>query len=138
VAVGTTSLRVLQTVHDLALAAAPPGTVRTWPETVPGNQPPPVFAGEAVREPVGWRVSGTTRLFLRPPTPVVAAAGLVTNFHLPGSSLLMLVAAFAGERAWREAYALAVSRRLRFYSYGDAMLVLPPGDRPDSPGEGCA
>ena len=56
---------------------------------------------------------------------VAAADGLITNFHLPGSSLLMLVAAFAGEEAWRAAYDEAVSSRLAFYSYGDAMLIRP-------------
>ena len=49
---------------------------------------------------------------------------LVTNFHLPESSLLLLVAAFAGRELMREAYRQAVAARYRFYSYGDAMLVL--------------
>jgi S-adenosylmethionine:tRNA ribosyltransferase-isomerase len=50
--------------------------------------------------------------------------GLITNFHLPKSSLLFLVCAFAGLERTREAYRLAVSRKYRFYSYGDAMLIL--------------
>ncbi|MFN2371434.1 MAG: S-adenosylmethionine:tRNA ribosyltransferase-isomerase [Candidatus Krumholzibacteriia bacterium] len=56
---------------------------------------------------------------------MTGADGLLTNFHLPGSSLLMLVAAVAGDPAWRRAYAHAVAACLRFYSYGDCMLVLP-------------
>jgi S-adenosylmethionine:tRNA ribosyltransferase-isomerase len=50
--------------------------------------------------------------------------GLMTNFHLPQSSLLMLVAAFAGRERVLAAYRHAVAERYRFYSYGDAMLVL--------------
>jgi S-adenosylmethionine:tRNA ribosyltransferase-isomerase len=61
---------------------------------------------------------------------VDAADGLLTNFHLPESSLLMLVAAFTGESSWRLAYHEAVARGLRFYSYGDAMLILPPDAAP--------
>jgi len=62
---------------------------------------------------------------------VTAVDGLLTNFHLPDSSLLMLIAATAGDAAWRAAYSHAVSTGMRFYSYGDAMLLLPPdeGDR---------
>jgi S-adenosylmethionine:tRNA ribosyltransferase-isomerase len=51
-------------------------------------------------------------------------SGLLTNFHLPKSSLLMLVAAFAGRERVLEAYRHAVAQRYRFYSYGDAMLVI--------------
>jgi S-adenosylmethionine:tRNA ribosyltransferase-isomerase len=50
--------------------------------------------------------------------------GLVTNFHLPKSSLLMLVAAFAGTTKVLSAYHHAIASRYRFYSYGDAMLIL--------------
>ncbi|HHH41839.1 MAG TPA: tRNA preQ1(34) S-adenosylmethionine ribosyltransferase-isomerase QueA, partial [Chloroflexi bacterium] len=49
---------------------------------------------------------------------------LITNFHLPRSTLLMLVAAFAGLDLIRRAYAEAIARRYRFYSFGDAMLIL--------------
>jgi S-adenosylmethionine:tRNA ribosyltransferase-isomerase len=49
---------------------------------------------------------------------------LQTNFHLPRSSLLALVAAFAGVELMREAYCFAIAERFRFYSYGDAMLIL--------------
>ena len=48
---------------------------------------------------------------------------LVTNFHLPGSSLIMLVSAFAGLSATMRAYAEAIAQKYRFYSYGDAMLI---------------
>jgi S-adenosylmethionine:tRNA ribosyltransferase-isomerase len=67
---------------------------------------------------------GETRLFIRPPyTPRVVDA-LLTNFHLPRGSLLMLVAAFAGRERVLAAYAEALRRGFRFYSYGDAMLII--------------
>jgi S-adenosylmethionine:tRNA ribosyltransferase-isomerase len=74
---------------------------------------------------------GETRLFIRPGFVFRAIDGLVTNFHLPGSTLLMLVAAFAGRETVLAAYAHAVAQRYRFFSYGDAMLVWPaPAARP--------
>jgi len=68
---------------------------------------------------------GETRLFLKPGSAFRAIDGLVTNFHLPRSSLLVLVAAFLGREATLAAYAHAIEAGYRFYSYGDAMLVLP-------------
>jgi S-adenosylmethionine:tRNA ribosyltransferase-isomerase len=91
VAVGTTSVRVLETV-------AASGPVRPW--------------------------LGETELFIYPPYEFRAVDALVTNFHLPRSTLLLLVAAFAGVDLLCRAYKTAVERAYRFYSYGDAMLVL--------------
>ncbi|HUK35389.1 MAG TPA: tRNA preQ1(34) S-adenosylmethionine ribosyltransferase-isomerase QueA [Vicinamibacterales bacterium] len=67
--------------------------------------------------------SGTTDLFIYPGFEFRVVNGLLTNFHLPASSLIMLVAAFAGRDALMSAYADAIAHRYRFYSYGDAMLV---------------
>ncbi len=67
---------------------------------------------------------GTTSLFLRPPHTFLAVDRLITNFHLPRSTLLMLVAAFGGYDAVMAAYREAVAREYRFYSFGDAMVVL--------------
>jgi S-adenosylmethionine:tRNA ribosyltransferase-isomerase len=67
---------------------------------------------------------GETRLFIRPGHGFQLIDGLITNFHLPKSSLLMLVSAFAGREQVLRAYSEAVERRYRFYSYGDAMLVI--------------
>ncbi len=67
---------------------------------------------------------GSTDLFLRPGSRWRVVDALLTNFHLPRSSLLLLVAAFAGREAVLRAYAEAVREGYRFYSYGDAMLVL--------------
>ena len=91
VAVGTTCVRVLETVSDDS------GVV------VPGE--------------------GATRLFIRPPHHFRAVDLLVTNFHLPCSTLLMLVSALAGREKVLAAYEEAIRERYRFYSYGDAMLI---------------
>jgi S-adenosylmethionine:tRNA ribosyltransferase-isomerase len=82
---------------------------------------------EAVARAHGGAVvpgAGTTDLFIHPGFEFRAIAGLLTNFHLPQSSLLMLVSAFAGRERVLRAYQAAVAERYRFYSYGDAMLVL--------------
>jgi len=68
--------------------------------------------------------SGWTRKYIVPPYRFQAVDALITNFHLPRTTLLLLVAAFAGEERLRETYAHAVRERYRFYSYGDAMLVV--------------
>ena len=94
VAIGTTSLRLLET------AAAETGEIRP-------------FAGE-------------TRLFILPGYRFRAIDLLVTNFHLPRSSLLMLVAALAGLDPIKAAYAHAIANRYRFFSYGDACLIERP------------
>lgn len=94
VAVGTTTARVLETQADGAGAR-------------------PVRAGR-----------GVTDLFVRPGHRFRAADALLTNFHLPRSSLLLLVAAFAGRERVLAAYREAIRAGYRFYSYGDAMLIL--------------
>ena len=91
VAIGTTSLRLLETAAD------PDGKVRP-------------FRGE-------------TELFILPGYRFRAVDALLTNFHLPRSTLFMLTCAFAGTERMRAAYAHAVSARYRFYSYGDACLL---------------
>jgi len=68
--------------------------------------------------------SGETRIFIRPPYEFRAIDRLITNFHLPRSTLVMLVAAFAGYDLTMRAYQEAVGERYRLYSYGDAMVVL--------------
>jgi len=102
IAVGTTVVRSLETA-----AAAAGGTGR-------------------VRELAPYQ--GATRLFIRPGYRFRAIDALVTNFHLPESTLLMLCAAFVGTAALKRAYAHAVAARYRFFSYGDAMFATPaPG-----------
>jgi S-adenosylmethionine:tRNA ribosyltransferase-isomerase len=67
---------------------------------------------------------GIARLYIRPGDPFRVLDALITNFHLPGSTPLILVAAFAGLDLVRRAYREAIENRYRFYSYGDAMLIL--------------
>jgi S-adenosylmethionine:tRNA ribosyltransferase-isomerase len=67
---------------------------------------------------------GWTRKFIVPPYRFHGVDALITNFHLPRTTLLLLVAAFAGEQLLMKAYRHAIAERYRFYSYGDAMLVL--------------
>jgi S-adenosylmethionine:tRNA ribosyltransferase-isomerase len=97
VAVGTTVVRALESA---ALAAADTAAA---PALAP------------------W--SGETRLFITPGFRFQVSDVLLTNFHLPGSTLLMLVCAFAGLEAVLAAYAHAIAARYRFFSYGDAMLI---------------
>jgi S-adenosylmethionine:tRNA ribosyltransferase-isomerase len=91
VAVGTTSVRVLETCGS----------------------------GGHLRAQSGW-----TELLIYPPYPFAMTDAMVTNFHLPGSTLLALVFAFAGRDRTLDAYRCAIAQRYRFYSYGDAMLIL--------------
>ncbi len=70
--------------------------------------------------------AGSTALFLRPGSTVHVIDGLITNFHLPRSSLLVLVSALMGIERIKSGYAEAISRGYRFYSYGDAMLLWVP------------
>lgn len=96
IAVGTTSVRSLET----AAAAEPEPTA-------------------SVLAPY----RGESRLFIRPPYAFRVVDAMITNFHLPGSTLLMLVSAFAGHAAIMDAYRHAVMQRYRFFSYGDAMFL---------------
>ena len=68
--------------------------------------------------------SGPTDLFLYPGYRFRAVDALITNFHLPKSSLMLLVSAFAGREQVLAAYETAVREKYRFYSYGDAMLII--------------
>jgi S-adenosylmethionine:tRNA ribosyltransferase-isomerase len=75
--------------------------------------------GGRVASGTGW-----TDLLCYPPFDFRAVDALLTNFHLPRSTLLALVMAFAGVELVREAYRHAIEKRYRFYSYGDAMLIV--------------
>ena len=91
IAIGTTSVRLLETATDQE-------TLRPF--------------------------TGDTDLFIRPPYEFRAIDGLLTNFHLPKTTLLVLVRTFGGDELIRRAYEEAVRERYRFYSYGDAMLIV--------------
>ena len=70
-------------------------------------------------------MSGDTRLFITPGYQFNTVDGLITNFHLSESTLLMLVSAFAGIQEIRHIYQHAIDKKYRFFSYGDAMIILP-------------
>jgi S-adenosylmethionine:tRNA ribosyltransferase-isomerase len=91
IAVGTTSVRVLESV-------ARTGPLQAW--------------------------SGETDLFIHPPYEFKVVDALITNFHLPRTTLLLLAGAFAGVDLLHQAYQTAIAERYRFYSYGDAMLIV--------------
>jgi S-adenosylmethionine:tRNA ribosyltransferase-isomerase len=138
VAVGTTSARVLETVavrgarggvgegasgrqgdketrrqgenRDLAVSVSP-----CLPVSLSSGSSPPLSI-EA------WQ--GETDLYIYPPFQFRAVDHLITNFHLPRTTLLLLVSAFAGTDLIRRAYQAAIDERYRFFSYGDAMLIL--------------
>ena len=91
IAVGTTSVRVLET-------AAADGELKPW--------------------------EGETNLFIKPPYQFKSVDGLLTNFHLPRSTLLVMIRTFGGDELMTRAYAEALEEKYRFYSYGDAMLIV--------------
>ena len=121
IAVGTTVVRALEA------AAAENAATETGATTDTGALT--ASAATAVLRP--WR--GDTRIFIRPGHPWRVVDALITNFHLPRSTLLMLVSAFAGRERVLAAYQHAVRERYRFFSYGDAMFI----DRHSAGGEGA-
>jgi S-adenosylmethionine:tRNA ribosyltransferase-isomerase len=80
----------------------------------------------SLREGVVTPFAGETQIFIFPGYRITSIDALVTNFHLPESTLLMLVSAFAGREFMLDAYRHAVHEHYRFFSYGDAMLIWPP------------
>ena len=79
----------------------------------------------ATREGELQPFAGETQIFIFPGYRITSVDALITNFHLPESTLLMLVSAFAGRETMLDAYRHAVEQRYRFFSYGDAMLIWP-------------
>jgi S-adenosylmethionine:tRNA ribosyltransferase-isomerase len=98
IAVGTTSVRTLETIGGQAQACPTDSKVEA--------------------------TSGATELFIKPGYKFKIVEAMITNFHLPKSTLLALVAAFAGLEKTIAAYKHAIEQRYRFYSYGDAMLII--------------
>ena len=96
IAVGTTTVRALETAAQTAGLGLTPGEYET-------------------------------EIFIRPGYDFKVVQALITNFHLPGSTLLMLVCAFAGRENVLNAYAQAIREKYRFYSYGDAMFIIDEG-----------
>ena len=113
IAVGTTSLRALESAALKAAPDSPAGLPSRGSDTEARN-------GTDFRLASG---AAETDLFITPGYRFRVVDRLITNFHLPKSTLLMLVAAFAGLQTMRNAYRHAIDRRYRFFSYGDAMLI---------------
>lgn len=110
IAVGTTAVRTLETAAVISAGGDP----------LNGRMPPDDFCP--------WRpvvaFEQETRLFIRPGFRFRAIDGMITNFHLPHSTLLMLVSAFLGHERTLRAYQAAIEERYRFFSFGDAMLIM--------------
>ena len=112
-AVGTTTTRVLETLaSNKLLQATGPARDSASEADAPGG-----------REPSNNLLQGRTGLFITPGFEFKRVDSLLTNFHLPRSTLLALVMAFAGIEETRHLYELAIAERYRFYSFGDAMLI---------------
>jgi S-adenosylmethionine:tRNA ribosyltransferase-isomerase len=103
VAVGTTVARLLET-------------------TIRSDQATEAKARSAERAIPAWQ--GRTDLFIRPPFQFLAIDALMTNFHFPRTTLLVLVQTFGGRELIARAYREAIREEFRFYSYGDAMLIV--------------
>lgn len=97
---------------------------RGLPVTAVGTTAARTLEGVAAQSGKVEAFNGWTDIFLYPGKPLAVVDHLLTNFHLPESTLLMLVSAFAGREAVLAAYKKAVSEKFRFFSYGDAMLIL--------------
>jgi S-adenosylmethionine:tRNA ribosyltransferase-isomerase len=147
VAVGTTATRVLETLAGLHLLDEAPAEVASggqdWPSLAPcagplaaasaapagppGAAPPQAAAtGAEVASALATGdggVAGSTQIYITPGYRFRAVDALITNFHLPHSTVLALTMAFVGVDGLREAYAEAVAMRYRFFSFGDAMLA---------------
>ena len=103
-AVGTTSVRTLESASNVL----DDGTIDS--------------SGQNDKELQAF--SGATNLFIRPPYKFKTVDAMLTNFHLPKSTLIILVRTFGGDELLKRAYEEAIAEDYRFYSYGDAMLIL--------------
>lgn len=116
VAVGTTTVRVLETGAQQATRKLE--TDAQLVERVPAIGAQPAGTSQALARFAGW-----TDLYIKPGFHFQVVDALITNFHFPRSTLLMLVSAFAGKDQIDTAYAAALAGDYRFYSFGDAMLI---------------
>ncbi len=135
VAVGTTSVRTLESLYyvgqmleDNPDAHGDDLTVTQW---MPYTTPQQISTAQALRNIVAWldrhgtdTYQGQTQLMIAPGFNYRIIQGMITNFHQPQSTLLLLVAAFVGNDQWRGIYDYALQHGFRFLSYGDACLFL--------------
>ena len=122
-AVGAATCEAIMRAHSAGRRVIAAGTtvVRALESAAASADANAESSGAAALRMVPW--SGETRLFIKPGFRFRAVDALLTNFHLPESTLLMLVCAFAGREPVLRAYRHAVEERYRFFSYGDAMLI---------------
>ena len=117
IAVGTTAVRSLESAWDAdAPAFEPPVTARGFAGRADG-------ADVAGKGDIAMREDATTNLYLMPGSTYHVVDALITNFHVPRSTLMMLVSALATREQIMDAYEQAVAERYRFFSFGDAMLI---------------
>jgi S-adenosylmethionine:tRNA ribosyltransferase-isomerase len=134
VPVGTTSTRTLESLYWIGVMLKEQGTalrplhVEQW---FPYEPHEPLTAPEALQYVMDYldlhgltRLEATTALMIAPSYKMRVITGLITNFHQPKSTLLLLVSALIGER-WHECYRFALDHGFRFLSYGDSCLFLP-------------
>ena len=134
IAVGTTTVRTLETMFDKLQNPNYKYQINSKDQNDSGH--PALDAGSTnSRFPIKsgmtdnpnearQLLSGWTNIFICPGYQFKCVDAMVTNFHLPKSSLIMLVSAFAGKKNIDQAYKVAIERKYRFYSYGDAMLII--------------
>jgi len=137
IAVGTTSLRTLETLYQVGTNLSNSDytnfennvfTLEQWEAYEKKNFVEPVEAFKALLDYMDENkleiLCGKTKLFVLSGYEIKTIDGLITNFHLPKSTLIMLVSAFVGEEYWKEIYAAALTNNYRFLSYGDSSLLL--------------
>ncbi len=134
VPVGTTSTRTLESLYWLGVMLDEQGMklrplhVEQW---FPYESHAPLTASEALQNVLDYlekhgltRLEASTALMIAPSYKMRVITGLITNFHQPKSTLLLLVSALIGEK-WKECYRFALDHGFRFLSYGDSCLFLP-------------
>ena len=117
IAVGTTAVRSLESSWEADVPAADPAVCARRFEDAPDS------AAVCGRGDVAVREDATTNLYLMPGSTFHVVDAMITNFHVPRSTLMMLVSAFATREQIMAAYEAAVEERYRFFSFGDAMLI---------------
>lgn len=132
IAVGTTSMRTLESIYWFGVKLlSDPQADFSITQHDPYQLPDSISTLESVKAVIAYmdsnglqNLTGTTSIFIYPGYRVRICRGLITNFHQPGSTLMLLVAAFIG-KTWKEVYSQALGHGYRFLSYGDSSLLLP-------------
>ena len=118
IAIGTTSVRSLESAWDGDACASNPAITARYFEDASGSARITKTGDLVARE------NATTNLYLMPGSTFHVVDAMVTNFHVPRSTLMMLVSAFASRESIMSAYDAAIKERYRFLSFGDAMLIV--------------